>query len=171
MRQDFNPALATTIRPLLAIATRCLKTSGVSQANGFSGSQTARYSLESGSSIKIVPVRSGRKRGLMSRSPFHRHSKSRQTCGLAARIMLAMGLFLGAVLVPIQIFFGHLTGDYVHGYQPAKFAAIEGRWHDEQPAGEVLLAIPDPASETNHYEIKIPVLGSLIGSMSLHSKE
>ena len=56
MRQDFNPALATTIRPFFAIATRCLKTSGVSHANGFSGSQTARYSSESGSSIKIVPV-------------------------------------------------------------------------------------------------------------------
>src|SRR6202047_669894 len=81
-----------------------------------------------------------------------------------ARIMLAMGLFLGAVLVPIQIFFGHLTGDYVHEYQRPKFAAIEGRWHDEQPAGEVLIAIPDPASETNNYEIKIPVLGSLIAS-------
>jgi len=88
-----------------------------------------------------------------------------------AHIMLRMGLFLAAVLVPIQIWFGHLTGDYVHEYQPAKFAAIEGRWHDEQPAGEVLFAIPDPASETNHYEVKIPVLGSLIGSMSFTSKE
>ena len=29
MRQDFKPALATTMRPLLAIATKCLKTSGV----------------------------------------------------------------------------------------------------------------------------------------------
>jgi len=88
-----------------------------------------------------------------------------------AHIMLRMGLFLAAVLVPIQIWFGHLTGDYVHEYQPAKFAAIEGRWHDEQPAGEVLFAIPDPVSETNHYEVKIPVLGSLIGSMSFTSKE
>jgi cytochrome d ubiquinol oxidase subunit I len=52
-----------------------------------------------------------------------------------------------------------------------KFAAIEGRWHDEQPAGEVLIAIPDPAAETNNYEIKIPVLGSLIASMSFTSKE
>jgi cytochrome d ubiquinol oxidase subunit I len=43
-----------------------------------------------------------------------------------ANIMLRMGLFLAAVLVPAQIFFGHLTGDYVHNYQPAKFAAIEG---------------------------------------------
>jgi cytochrome d ubiquinol oxidase subunit I len=88
-----------------------------------------------------------------------------------AHIMLRMGLFLAAVLVPAQIWFGHLNGDYVHQHQPAKFAAIEGRWHDEQPAGEVLFAIPDPASETNLYEIKIPVLGSIIGSMSLTSKE
>jgi len=88
-----------------------------------------------------------------------------------AHIMLRMGLYLAAVLMPIQIFFGHLTGDYVHDYQPAKFAAIEGRWHDEQPAGEVLFAIPDPAAETNRYEIKIPILGSLIGSMSFDSKE
>src|SRR3984893_14419532 len=54
IRQDFNPALATTIRPLFAIATRCLKTSGVSQANGFSGSHTARYSSESGHSFKSL---------------------------------------------------------------------------------------------------------------------
>src|SRR4029077_12033864 len=88
-----------------------------------------------------------------------------------AHIMLRMGLFLAAVLVPVQIFFGHLTGDYVHNYQPVKFAAIEGRWHDEQPAGEVLIAIPNPATETNDYEVKIPILGSLIGSMSFTSKE
>jgi cytochrome d ubiquinol oxidase subunit I len=88
-----------------------------------------------------------------------------------AMIMLRMGLYLAAVLVPVQIFFGHLTGDYVHDYQPAKFAAIEARWHDEQPAGEVLFGVPDPASQTNRYEVKIPVLGSLIASMSFHSKE
>src|ERR1700751_2879780 len=85
--------------------------------------------------------------------------------------MLRMGLFLAAVLVPVQIVFGHLVGDYVHDYQPAKFAAIEGRWHDEQPAREVLIGIPDPATESNKYEIKIPVLGSIIGSLSLTSKE
>jgi cytochrome bd ubiquinol oxidase subunit I len=88
-----------------------------------------------------------------------------------ARIMLGMGLFLAAVLVPIQLFFGHLTGDYVHDYQPAKFAAIEARWHDEKPAAEVLIAIPNPRFETNDYAIQIPVLGSLIGSMSFDSKE
>src|SRR5882724_12510424 len=81
-----------------------------------------------------------------------------------ARIMLRMGLYLAAVLIPAQLFFGHLTGDFVHEYQPAKFAAIEGRWHDEQPASEVLIAIPDEASESNKYAVSIPVLGSLIGS-------
>ncbi len=73
--------------------------------------------------------------------------------------------------MPAQIFFGHLTGDYVHDYQPAKFAAIEARWHDEQPASEVLIAIPDTTTQSNLFEISIPVLGSLIGSMSFNSKE
>jgi cytochrome bd ubiquinol oxidase subunit I len=82
-----------------------------------------------------------------------------------ARVMLRMGLFLAAVLVPVQLLFGHLVGDYVHDYQPAKFAAIEGRWHDEQPASEVLIAFPDPTTESNKYEIKIPILGSIIASM------
>jgi cytochrome bd ubiquinol oxidase subunit I len=88
-----------------------------------------------------------------------------------ARIMLTMGLYLAALLVPVQLFFGHLNGDYVHDRQPVKFAAIEGRWHDEQPASEVLFAIPRPAAETNSYAISVPVLGSLIGSMSLNSRE
>ena len=88
-----------------------------------------------------------------------------------AHIMLRMGLSLAAVLVPIQIVLGHLNGAYVHDHQPTKFAAIEARWHDEQPAAEVLFAIPDSQSQTNRYEIKIPVLGSLIASMSLTSKE
>jgi len=87
------------------------------------------------------------------------------------RVMLRMGLFLAALLIPVQLFLGHLNGDYVHDRQPAKFAAIEGRWHDEQPAGEVIIAVPDEARETNHLELKIPYLGSLIASMRFDSKE
>jgi len=88
-----------------------------------------------------------------------------------AQIMLRMGLYLAAILMPVQLFFGHLTGDYVHKYQPIKFAAIEARWHDEQPASEVLIGWPDPATATNRYAISIPVLGSLIASSSFDSKE
>jgi cytochrome bd ubiquinol oxidase subunit I len=86
-------------------------------------------------------------------------------------LMLRMGLFFAALLVPFQLFFGHLNGDYVHERQPAKFAAIEGRWHDEQPAGEVFIAIPYEAKEQNYFELKIPYLGSLIASMRFDSKE
>jgi cytochrome bd ubiquinol oxidase subunit I len=95
----------------------------------------------------------------------------RGTYAVEGRLMLRMGLFLATVLVPVQLFLGHLNGGYVHEKQPAKFAAIEGRWHDEQPASEVLIAIPDEAEEENHFELKIPYLGSLIASMRLDSKE
>jgi cytochrome d ubiquinol oxidase subunit I len=87
------------------------------------------------------------------------------------RAMLTMALRLAAILVPVQLFFGHLTGDYVHDKQPAKFAAIEGRWNDQQPAREIILAWPDESTESNHFELAIPYLGSLIGSMNLTSKE
>jgi len=40
--------------------------------------------------------------------------------------MLRMGLGLVAVLVPLQIGFGHRTGDYVHAPKPAKFAGHLG---------------------------------------------
>jgi cytochrome d ubiquinol oxidase subunit I len=95
----------------------------------------------------------------------------RSTYATEARTMLAMGLSLASVLIPIQLFLGHLNGDYVHDRQPTKFAAIEGRWHDEQPAAEVLIAIPDESHARDLYAIKVPILGSLIGSLSFHSKE
>jgi cytochrome d ubiquinol oxidase subunit I len=88
-----------------------------------------------------------------------------------ARAMFRMGLGLAAVLVPVQILFGHLIGDYVHDRQPAKFAAIEGRWHDEQPASEVLRAWPDVKNQRNLFTLSVPILGSVIGSMSLTSRE
>jgi cytochrome bd ubiquinol oxidase subunit I len=88
-----------------------------------------------------------------------------------SRIMMRMALGLAAVLVPTQLVFGHLVGDFTHDLQPAKFAAIEARWHDEAPAAEVLIAWPNEVTESNDFELKIPYLGSLIASMSLTSKE
>ncbi len=88
-----------------------------------------------------------------------------------ARIMVRMGLALASILIPVQLLFGHLVGDYVHRYQPVKFAAIEARWHDEQPAAEVLIAWPDAQNEANRYAVSVPVLGSLIASSTFDSKE
>jgi cytochrome d ubiquinol oxidase subunit I len=89
-----------------------------------------------------------------------------------ARTMLRMGLGLAAVLVPAQLLFGHLCGGYVDRYQPSKMAAIEARWDNEQPAGEVLLAWPDVENRRNLYAITLPApLGSLIDSDSLGAAE
>ena len=89
-----------------------------------------------------------------------------------AGVMLRMGLGLAAVLVPAQIAFGHLNGDYVVKHQPSKIAAIEGRWQDEQPAGEVLLGWPDEDAGRNWFEIRLPPpFGSLIDSFSFTAKE
>jgi len=89
-----------------------------------------------------------------------------------ARIMLRMGLYFAAVLLPLQLFFGHLNGEYVVHHQPSKMAAIEARWHDEKPASEVLLAWPDVDNQQNLFAITLPPpLGSLIDSDSLTAGE
>jgi cytochrome bd ubiquinol oxidase subunit I len=88
-----------------------------------------------------------------------------------ARVMLHWGLALVGVLIPVQLFFGHLNGEYVLRHQPAKFAAIEARWKTQQPASEVLIAIPDPAHERNLYAIEVPKLGSFIASGNWTARE
>src|SRR6476469_1493500 len=85
-----------------------------------------------------------------------------------SRIMLRMGVGLAAALIPVQLFFGHLCGEYVKTYQPSKMAAIEGRWNDEKPGSEVLLAWPDVENRRNLYAItRTPPFCRLINSDSL----
>jgi len=89
-----------------------------------------------------------------------------------SRVMLRMGLYLTAVLIPVQLVFGHFNGEYVVHWQPSKMAAIEARWHDEKPGSEVLLAWPDVAQRRNLFAITLPApLGSLIDSDSLSAAE
>jgi cytochrome bd ubiquinol oxidase subunit I len=54
---------------------------------------------------------------------------------------------------------------------PRNSRRSNARWNDEQPASEVIIAIPDEVAEANHLELKIPYLGSFIASMRLDSKE
>ena len=82
------------------------------------------------------------------------------------RVMLNWGFALAALLIPAQIFLGHLNGKYVYEHQPAKFAAIEARWHPEQPGTEVWLAWPDEAQRKNLFAIETPGVGSLIATGS-----
>lgn len=79
-----------------------------------------------------------------------------------AQAMLKLALAFIAITVPVQIFFGDLSGLAVREYQPAKLAAIEARWETERGVPLTLFAWPDEAAETNHYAIDVPRLGSLI---------
>jgi cytochrome bd ubiquinol oxidase subunit I len=76
-------------------------------------------------------------------------------------------LTLLGVLVPLQIFIGDQHGLNTREYQPAKLAAIEGRWETASPAPLTLFAIPDQSGENNKYAIELPYLGSLILTHSL----
>jgi cytochrome d ubiquinol oxidase subunit I len=75
---------------------------------------------------------------------------------------LRFGLTMGAVLIPLQILAGDLHGLNTLEHQPAKVAAMEGIWQTERGAGLRLFAIPDEEARTNHFEVKIPKLASLI---------
>lgn len=90
-----------------------------------------------------------------------------------AHLMLNWGLGLVALLIPLQLWVGHLTGDYVHKHQPAKFAAIEARWQAEQPARKVPIAWPGEKNEheRNLFELSVPRLDSFIASGTWDSRE
>ena len=79
-----------------------------------------------------------------------------------ARHTLSMTLWLLTLLVPLQVLIGDLHGLNTLEHQPAKVAAMEGHWETRQGAPLVLFAIPDMAAETNHYELSVPKLASLI---------
>ncbi len=84
-----------------------------------------------------------------------------------AKIMFAMAMLMAVFVAPIQLFVGDAHGLNTLEHQPAKIAAMEGVWETERGAGLRLFAIPDQEGETNHYEIIIPKLASIILTHSL----
>ncbi|MGE5339022.1 MAG: cytochrome ubiquinol oxidase subunit I [Gemmatimonadota bacterium] len=78
-----------------------------------------------------------------------------------ARVMVAMGVILATVLVPLQALVGDAHGLNTLEHQPAKLAAMEGIWDTRAGQPAVLFAVPDEAAETNRAELSIPKLASL----------
>jgi cytochrome bd ubiquinol oxidase subunit I len=87
-----------------------------------------------------------------------------------AKIMIAMALDLLIILVPLQFFLGDQHGLNTREYQPAKLAAIEGRYDTAAPAPLTLFGIPDDEAATMKYAIDVPYLGSLVLTHSLDGK-
>lgn len=90
----------------------------------------------------------------------YRWQRGDRTAAVAAE--LRTGAWLGAILIPVQIFVGDLHGLNTLAHQPAKVAAMEGIWQTERGAALRLFAVPDESARTSHFELKVPNLASLI---------
>lgn len=86
----------------------------------------------------------------------------RQRSRREATVGLKLGVGLVAVFAPLQLLIGDLHGLNTFEYQPAKVAAMEGHWEDQEGAPLLLFALPDEEAEANRWELAIPLLGSLI---------
>ena len=76
--------------------------------------------------------------------------------------MLRLGILVGAVLIPVQIWVGDQHGLNTLEYQPAKIAAIEAIWETERGAPLLLFALPNKETRSNDYAISVPKAASLI---------
>jgi len=86
----------------------------------------------------------------------------RAKAGEEARIMIRMALNLLIILVPVQMFLGDAHGLNTLEYQPAKIAAIEGRYDTVRPTPLTLFGIPNDKDAVMRGAIDIPELGSLV---------
>ena len=75
---------------------------------------------------------------------------------------LKTGIYLAAILIPIQIFVGDLHGLNTLKHQPQKVAAMEGLWETTSGAPLLLFALPDEETRSNKMEVAVPKLASLI---------
>ncbi|GAA5524926.1 cytochrome bd-II ubiquinol oxidase subunit 1 [Microbulbifer aestuariivivens] len=80
----------------------------------------------------------------------------------APRLALKTGLVIAALLAPIQAFVGDLHGLNTLKHQPQKVAAMEAIWETGREVPLILFAIPDEEERTNHFEVSVPYLASLI---------
>ncbi|SHF55038.1 cytochrome bd-I ubiquinol oxidase subunit 1 apoprotein [Modicisalibacter ilicicola DSM 19980] len=80
----------------------------------------------------------------------------------ANRKALSMSLWMLLIAAPAQAVVGDFHGVNTLEHQPAKIAAIEAIWETERGAPLALFAIPDQENQTNHFEVSIPKLASLI---------
>ncbi|WP_428407253.1 cytochrome ubiquinol oxidase subunit I [Hyphococcus sp.] len=72
------------------------------------------------------------------------------------RYQMRMAAGTLALLMPLQIWAGHWSGEVAHHHQPAKVAAMEGWWETSEKQGTILFGIPDEDAETTHFKLEIP---------------
>lgn len=82
--------------------------------------------------------------------------------GPATWKVLETGVFVAAVLIPVQIFVGDLHGLNTLEHQPEKIAAMEGIWETEKGAPFTIIGIPNEEERRTDFALQIPNAASLI---------
>lgn len=80
----------------------------------------------------------------------------------ANRKALSIALWALLLLAPLQAVLGDFHGLNTLKHQPMKIAAMEANWETREGVPLLLFAIPDKEAQTNHFEIGIPKLASMI---------
>lgn len=83
-------------------------------------------------------------------------------------LRMAVGMF--AIVAPLQLLVGDISGKQVMHFQPAKLAAIEAFWETKAEQAFHIAAWPDRAVEGNRWEISVPKVGSLITAGSTQAE-
>ena len=79
-----------------------------------------------------------------------------------SRTALRMAIGMFALVAPLQLVVGDVSGLVMSRLQPAKLAAVEAIWTTRAGQPFHVVAWPDRALQANRWEVSIPKLGSLI---------
>ena len=83
-----------------------------------------------------------------------------------SRIGLRMAIGLLAVVAPLQLIAGHVSGEMVRVHQPLKLAAIESWWRTQADQPQHLVGLPDRRAAATGAEVSIPHLGNWVQGVS-----
>ena len=83
-----------------------------------------------------------------------------------SKIALRMAIGMFAVVAPLQLVAGHLSGETVRVHQPLKLAAIEAYWNTRADPPLSLVGVPDRDAGKTHLEVEVPGIGALVQGVS-----
>ena len=87
-----------------------------------------------------------------------------------SKIALRMAIGMFAIVAPLQLLAGDVSGKLAEQLQPAKIAAVEGFWDTRTEQPFHIIAWPDRATQSNRFEISVPRVGSWLMTGDAESK-
>ncbi|MBL4819137.1 MAG: cytochrome ubiquinol oxidase subunit I [Deltaproteobacteria bacterium] len=82
---------------------------------------------------------------------------------------LLIAFWVGACVIPLQLFSGHLSAAHVAEHQPIKLAAMEGLWETTAGAPLTIFGWPNAKLEKTEYGIEIPYMLSILAYRDPHA--